>query len=143
MILIIVSSLDLLLGQIMISKHALQSFICRPLSKSHKIHFDATMQPLLPSLDSHFSQVRVSTLFFLFLLCCISSLGRRTYSSGSGGGKGVVVMVVMVVTVVVMVAVAVAMVVLHDVGHLHQSTKRASGRKDGTMVSAVESATAT
>jgi hypothetical protein len=35
------------------------------------------MQPLSPSLDSHSSQVRVSMLLFLFLLCCISSLGRK------------------------------------------------------------------
>jgi hypothetical protein len=81
MILIIVLSLDLLLGQIMISKHVSQSFICRPFSKSYKIHFGASMQPLFPSLDSHFSQVRVSMLLVLFLPCCISSLGRKAYCS--------------------------------------------------------------
>jgi hypothetical protein len=37
------------------------------------------MQPLFPSLDSHFSQVRISTLLFLFSSCCIPSLGRRAY----------------------------------------------------------------
>jgi hypothetical protein len=48
-------------------------------SKSHKIHFSATTQPLFPSLDSHFSPVRISTLLFLFLSCCILSSGRRAY----------------------------------------------------------------
>ncbi len=38
------------------------------------------MQPLFPSLDSHFSQVRISMLRFLFLLCCIPSLGKRAYA---------------------------------------------------------------
>jgi hypothetical protein len=36
-------------------------------SKSHKIHFDATTQPLFLSLDSHSSQVVISMLVFLFL----------------------------------------------------------------------------
>ncbi len=49
----------------------------RIISKSHKIHFGSTTQPVFPSLDSHFSQVIVSMLLFLFSLCCISSLGRR------------------------------------------------------------------
>jgi hypothetical protein len=69
MILIVALSLDLLLGQIMISKHAQQSFICRPITKSHKIHFGATMQPLFPSLGSCFSQDKV-----VMLLCCAVSL---------------------------------------------------------------------
>jgi hypothetical protein len=49
------------------------------ISKSHKTYFGAIMQPLIPSLDSHFSQVRISMLLFLFSLCCIPSLGRRAY----------------------------------------------------------------
>ncbi len=53
--------------------------LIRIILKSHKVHFGATTQPLFPSLDSHFSQVIVSTLFFLFLSGCISSLGRRAY----------------------------------------------------------------
>ncbi len=43
---------------------------------SHKIHFGATTQPLFPSLESHFSQIVISMLLFLFLSCCISSLGK-------------------------------------------------------------------
>jgi hypothetical protein len=43
MILVLIFTLELLLGQIMISKHAPQSFICRPFSKSHKILFDTTI----------------------------------------------------------------------------------------------------
>ncbi len=35
------------------------------------------MQPLFPSLNSHFSQVNISTLLFYFLSCCIPSLGKR------------------------------------------------------------------
>ena len=35
------------------------------------------MQPLFPSLNSHFSQVRISMLLFLFLMCWIPSLGKR------------------------------------------------------------------
>ncbi len=45
----------------------------------HKIHFGATMQPLFPSLKSHLSQVVISTLLFLYSLCCISSLGKGAY----------------------------------------------------------------
>jgi hypothetical protein len=41
------------------------------------------MQPLFPFLDSHSSQVRVGTLLFLFLSCCISSFGRKAYCSSS------------------------------------------------------------
>ncbi len=51
----------------------------RIISKSYKNSFGATTQPLFPSLNSHFSQVRVGMLLFLFLSCCISSLGRKTY----------------------------------------------------------------
>jgi hypothetical protein len=40
-----------------------------------------TTQPLIPSLNSHFSQVRISMLLFLFLSCCIPSLGKRAYGS--------------------------------------------------------------
>ncbi len=50
----------------------MHSSLIRISSKSHKIHFGATTQPLFSSLDSHSSQVRISTLLFLFLLCCIS-----------------------------------------------------------------------
>jgi hypothetical protein len=35
--------------------------------------------PIFPTLDSHFSQVRIIVLLFLFSLCCISSLGKRAY----------------------------------------------------------------
>jgi hypothetical protein len=38
------------------------------------------MQPLFPSLDSHFSQVVISTLLCLFLLCSIA-LGKRAYGN--------------------------------------------------------------
>ncbi len=51
----------------------------RIISKSHKNPVGATTQPHFPSLDSHSSQVRVSSLLFLFLPCCISSLGRKAY----------------------------------------------------------------
>ncbi len=37
--------------------------------------------PFFPSLDSHFSQVRISMLLFLFLLCCIPSLGKKAYGT--------------------------------------------------------------
>ncbi len=57
----------------------MHSSLIRIISKSHKIHFGATMQPLFPSLDGHISQGRVSKLLFLFLLRCISSLDRRAY----------------------------------------------------------------
>ncbi len=46
---------------------------------SHKIHFGNTKQPLFPSLESHFSQVVISTHLFLFALCCISSLDKGAY----------------------------------------------------------------
>ena len=49
--------------------------------QSHQIHFGSTMLPLFPSFNSHFSQVVISTLLFLFLSCCISSLGKRAYST--------------------------------------------------------------
>jgi hypothetical protein len=38
------------------------------------------MQPIFPSLDSHFSQVRIGMLLILFLLCCIPSLDKKAYS---------------------------------------------------------------
>jgi hypothetical protein len=41
------------------------------------------MLPLFPSFNSHFSQVAISMLLFLLLLCCISSLGKRAYGRGS------------------------------------------------------------
>jgi hypothetical protein len=50
--------------------------------KLKKIEFDTTKQPLFPSLDSHFSQVVISTLLFLVSSCCISSLGKRAYGRG-------------------------------------------------------------
>jgi hypothetical protein len=60
----------------------------RIIFKSHKIHFGATTQPLFPSLDSHFSQVRISMLLFLLSLCCILSLGRRAYCRTADSARG-------------------------------------------------------
>ncbi len=60
----------------------------RIISKSHKIHFGVTTQPLFPSLDSHFSQARISTLLFLFSLCCVLSLGRRAYCRTADSARG-------------------------------------------------------
>jgi hypothetical protein len=62
--------------------------ICMLLAHSLKITFTSSLKliisflvstyySLLPSLDSHSSLVRVGTLLFLFLLCCISSLRPR------------------------------------------------------------------
>ncbi len=62
--------------------------ICMLLAWSLKITFTSRLEliisflvstyySLLPSLDSHSSLVRVGTLLFLFLLCCISRLGPR------------------------------------------------------------------
>ncbi len=61
--------------------HMILACRLRIISKSHKIHFGSTTQPVFPSLDSHFSQVIVSTLLFLFSLCCISGLGRKAYGT--------------------------------------------------------------
>jgi hypothetical protein len=59
----------------------MHSSLIRISSKSQKIHFGATMQPLFHSLDSHSSQVVISMLLFLFLSCCISNLGKRAYGT--------------------------------------------------------------
>ncbi len=68
--------------QIMILNLALQALFVDPFL-SLIIHFGTTSNPFFPTLDSHFSQVRISTLLFLFLSCCISSLGKRAYCNPS------------------------------------------------------------
>ncbi len=51
------------------------------ISNAYKIHFGATSNTFFPTLYSYSSQVRISMLLFLFLSCCISSLGKRAYST--------------------------------------------------------------
>jgi hypothetical protein len=64
--------------QIMILNHALQaSFVDLFLSLIKSI-LVLLVTPFL-TLDSLFSQARISTLLFLLLLCCISSLSKRAY----------------------------------------------------------------
>ncbi len=81
MILFLILSLELLLGPDHDLKTCSAILICRSSSKSHTIHFGPIMQPLFPSLYSHFCQVRISMLLFLSFLCFISSLGRRAYGT--------------------------------------------------------------
>jgi hypothetical protein len=52
----------------------------RIISKAHNFQFGINII-LLHSPDSHSSQVRVGMLHFPFLLCRISSLGRKAYSA--------------------------------------------------------------
>ncbi len=56
--------------------HMILAHRLRIISKSHNFLFGINII-LLHSLHGHSSPVRVSTLLFLFLLCCISSLGQR------------------------------------------------------------------
>jgi hypothetical protein len=55
----------------MVSKHALQSFICRPFSKSRKILFGTTMIPSYNLSSSYLFLLECSML----LSCCAVSLG--------------------------------------------------------------------
>jgi hypothetical protein len=80
MILFLMFTLELLLGPDHDLKICSSILIGRPFSKSHKIHFGATSNLSFPTLDSHFSQVRVSMLLFPQEYC-IPSLGRRAYGN--------------------------------------------------------------